>query len=46
MRYLGRAHGNYYPEDPKLGYQVDSLIDTYLDVIAKIYKPHFVKDED
>ena len=45
MRFLGRAHGNYYPEDPRLGYEVDALADTYLDVVSKIYKPFFEKDE-
>ena len=46
MRFVGRTHGNYYPEYPKLAYEVDALIDTYLEVLSKIYKPHFVKEKD
>ena len=37
-------HG-YYPEDPMAAYECDMLCDAYADVLAKIYKPHFVEEE-
>lgn len=40
QRYLGKKYG-YYPEDPMEAYYVDSLIDSYDDVIGEIYKPMF-----
>ena len=40
LRFLGAKHG-YYPTDAYEAYQVDSLLDSYSDVIGKIYMPHF-----
>ena len=43
LRLLGMKHG-YYPTDPMEAYKCDSLIDGYMDVLGKIYKPHFKAD--
>ena len=42
---LGGKYG-YYPPDPKLAYEADSLCDAYCDVIGKIYKPYFAKEAE
>lgn len=41
LRMLGKEHG-YYPEDIMKAYHCDQLIDAYLDIIGKIYKPFFL----
>jgi len=43
-RYLGRKYG-YYPDDPMKSFECDMLIDMYMDVIGKVYKPLFEADE-
>ena len=45
LRYLGKLHG-YYPEDAKVAYEIDRVIDDFNDILSLIYKPHFVKDQD
>ena len=32
-RYIARVHG-YYPDDPRAGYEVDSLVDGFDDVLG------------
>ena len=44
-RYLGMKYG-YYPEDPMQAYECDMLCDGYNDVLTKMYKPFFVKEEE
>ena len=43
-RYLGRRYG-YYPTDPMKAFECDMLLDMYADVIGKVYKPHFEREE-
>ena len=43
-RYLGMKFG-YYPEDSIKAFECDMLLDMYADVVGKVYKPHFQKDE-
>lgn len=41
-RFIGALHG-YYPTDPALAYEVDSLLEVYESLLSVIYKPHFAK---
>ena len=43
IRFLGKQHG-YYPEDAKVAFEVDRVIDDFNDILGLIYKPHFNKD--
>lgn len=43
-RFLGKKYG-YYPEDAMEAYECDMLCDAYNDLLSKVYKPYFVKDE-
>ena len=45
LRYLGKVHG-YYPEDAKVAYEVDRVMDDFNDILGLIYKPHFDKNLD
>lgn len=38
---LGKEYG-YYPKDTMKAYQCDQLIDLYMDIVGKIYKPFFL----
>ena len=38
LRYIGQKHG-LYPSDPMEAYLADEAMDSYNDVIGKIYKP-------
>ena len=42
LRFVGMKHG-YYPTDPLLACQADSLCDGYEDIMGSIYKPHFMQ---
>ena len=44
-RYLGSLHG-YYPQDPRLAYEVDYLLEGYESLLSIIYKPFFSKPEE
>ena len=45
LRFLGNKL-RYYPIDAWEAYRVDTLLDSYSDVISKIYKPHFASEAD
>jgi len=42
LRYLGKVYG-YYPEDAKVAYEVDRVIDDFNDILGSIYKPALVE---
>lgn len=44
VRMLGQKYG-YYPEDPMRAYMADQLVDAYLDILGKIYKPFFLPED-
>ena len=44
MRYLGRLYG-YYPSDPRIAYEVDSLCDGLSDQIGGIATPVFAPED-
>lgn len=41
---LGQKYG-YYPKDIMKAYKCDSMIDAYLDIVGKIYKPFFLPED-
>ena len=45
MRYLGRVYG-FYPEDPEEAWRVDSLLDSQVDLITKLYGLKYEPDEN
>ena len=44
LRYLGSLHGYYTIEDPKYAWQIDSIVDSCADAVAKLSS--FVTEED
>ena len=45
LRFLGKRHG-YYPTDDFEAQRVDELLDRYMDVMSKVYMPHFAEDKE
>ena len=45
IRFLGHKLG-FYPADAMEAYKVDQLMDDFIDVIGKVYKPHFAQDKE
>jgi len=45
MRYLGSVHG-YYPDDPRVAYEIDYLIEGQDALLTVIYKPMFAKTNE